>query len=93
MQDIAADYATYFEFELHGSGMRVMLSAEAPGKLLDLVHSVCGSDPEWLVCIYEALTCIAEAKDAQCCDIDEKVCPLEMVQAVQEWLLANSGTT
>lgn len=91
MQEIAAHYAAYFEFELRAGGMRVMLSAEAPGKLLDLAQSICGDDAERLVSLYEALNCIAEAEDPQCCDIDEKICPPEMVQVVRERLRADSG--
>ncbi|WP_035272215.1 hypothetical protein [Desulfonatronum thiodismutans] len=87
MQEEALGYLDYFELELTGEGMRITLAEDAPRKLLDLAREVCGSDEEGLlVCLYEALTCIAEAETAEYCAIDEKVCPADTFQTVVEAL-------
>ena len=87
MQEKALGFLDYFELELAGGGMRVTLADDAPRELLDLVREVCGPDEDGLlVCLYEALTCIAETETPEYCAIDEKVCPLGMFQNVVEAL-------
>ncbi len=87
MQEKALGYLDYFELELAGEGLRVTLAEDAPRALLDLAREVCGPREEGLlVCLYEALTCIAEAEAPEYCAIDEKVCPSGTFQAVVEAL-------
>ncbi|PTN31685.1 hypothetical protein [Desulfonatronum sp. SC1] len=87
MQEKSLGYLDYFELELTGEGMRIMLAEDAPRELLDLAREVCGPDEEGLlVCLYEALTCIAEAEAPEYCAIDEKVCPSNMFENVVEAL-------
>ena len=87
MQEKALEYLDYFEMELTGEGMLVTLAEDAPPALLDLVHEVCGPGAKGLlVCLYEALTCIAEAETPEHCAIDEKICPIDTFQTVMEAL-------
>ncbi|WP_035261798.1 hypothetical protein [Desulfonatronum lacustre] len=87
MQEKALGYLDYFELELTGEGMRITLAEDAPRELLDLAREVCGPDGEGLlVCLYEALTCIAEAEAPEYCAIDEKVCPSDTFHIVVEAL-------
>ncbi|TVQ98556.1 MAG: hypothetical protein EA399_10080 [Desulfovibrionales bacterium] len=91
MQKNAVDYLEFFDFELHEGKARIKLSAEAPQEVLDLVKAVCGIDEDRLVCLFEALNCIAEADDPQCCPIDEKICPPEFFQNVLAYLGADAS--
>ncbi|SMP45267.1 hypothetical protein SAMN06295888_103108 [Desulfonatronum zhilinae] len=87
MQEKALGYLDYFELELTGEGMRITLAEDAPRELLDLAREVCGPDGEGLlVCLYEALTCLAEAEAPEYCAIDEKVCPSDTFHIVVEAL-------
>lgn len=87
MQEKALGYLDYFELELTGEGMVVTLAEDAPHDLQDLARVICGPDQEGLlVCLYEALTCVAEAETPEHCAIDEKVCPIDTFQTVVEAL-------
>lgn len=87
MQEKALGYLDYFELELTGEGMRITLAEDAPRELSDLARKACGPDEkDLLVCLYEALTCIAEAETPEHCAIDEKVCPIDTFQTVLEAL-------
>ncbi|WP_052813108.1 hypothetical protein [Desulfonatronum thioautotrophicum] len=90
MQKNAAEYVAFFDFDIREGEAYVTLSPKAPQGLLDLVQAVCGTDTECLVCLFEALNCIAEADDLQCCPIDEKICPPEFFRNVLAFLGADA---
>ncbi len=83
MREKAEEYLEYFDFESTMSGMRICLAEGAPQPLLDLVATICGVHGETLlVCVYEALNCIVEADTPAICEVDEKVCPSDIMQRV-----------
>lgn len=83
MREKAEGYLDFFDFELTENGMHVRLVAEAPSELSDLAAAVCGPDGEsLLLCVYEALNCIADADVPTSCEFDEKICPVDIFHKV-----------
>ncbi|SDL31013.1 hypothetical protein SAMN05660337_2595 [Maridesulfovibrio ferrireducens] len=77
MQDIAAEYAGYFDFDFGDSGVILNLTEEAPPELLRMIKDLFGNDTqEALVKVYEALNTVSEADDVFNCEVDEKICTL-----------------
>lgn len=79
LQEIAAEYAGYFDFDFGDAGVVLTLSKEAPPELMDMIKDLLGDyTQESLVMVYEALNIVSEADDVFSCEIDEKVCSLSV---------------
>lgn len=79
MREMARGFLDFFDFDLTDAGMRVRLGRDAPAALMELTRKAGAlDDPSLLVCVYEGLSCIAEADSPFSCEIDGKVCPPEL---------------
>ncbi|SMF17215.1 hypothetical protein [Desulfovibrio gilichinskyi] len=87
LQELAAEYASCFDFDFGDSGIALTLSEDAPPELVSMIKDVLGDyTQESLVKVYESLNIISEAEDVFSCEIDEKVCPLSIFCRIARWL-------
>jgi hypothetical protein len=88
MQELAKSFLEYFDFVFTDAGLQVRLVDDAPSGLLDLTHRAgAREDPTLLICVYEGLSCIAEADSPFCCEIDAKVCPPDLFYRLMDELM------
>ena len=83
MRETAKKYLECFDLEFTTEGVQVKLNEDAPLTLLNLVSRIRGTHgAETLVCVFEALNCVADADSPSCCEIDEKICSSDILRIV-----------
>jgi len=86
MQELAASYLEHFDMTF-GEDARIVLSGDAPDDLVLLARSVEEMfGPGKLVCLFEALSVVADAELPHCAEVDVKVCPLDLYFIVVDYL-------
>lgn len=83
----AESFLEYFDFDFDDSGMKIIISNDAPPLIHEMILYVCGEiSPENLVKVYEALSTLSECEDIECCEIDEKVCEMGVFCKLADYL-------
>lgn len=91
MQELAASYLEYFEFDF-SQGVAVRLAQDAPPDLAAFVSQICDAyGPHSLVCVYEALSVAAGSSLPHMAEVDEKVCPLALYYILIDFLSAHGS--
>ena len=91
MQQLAASYLEYFEFDFSQDGA-VSLAQDAPQELAALVLQLCESfGPQTLISVYEGLSVVAGSSLPHLAEVDEKVCPLAVYYILIDFLSAHGS--
>jgi len=86
MQELAASYLDHFDMSF-GENPGISLAADAPEDLVLLAEGIEQMfGPGRLVCLFEALSVVADSELPHCAEVDAKVCPLDLYFVVVDYL-------
>ena len=83
IKTVAASYVASFDFHFKDSGAVLALADDSPDGLQKLILDLCGNlSSDSLIKVYEALNTIIESDAVDLCEIDEKICKIDLLHRI-----------